>query len=91
MNTPDALDNGSELNGVVFTTRFAGGKAGPTASKPSCAVRASSRRTPGRTIRRPAGSRTVPADPQTLALRPTRPARDHQRATDTPWRLCRSL
>ncbi len=41
-------------NGMVFTTRLAGGRAAATPSRPNCAAWASSRRTPDRTTPPPA-------------------------------------
>ena len=77
-------------NGMVFTTRFAGGRGGRAAtpapgSRPNPPAGASSRRTPLRTTRRPAGRSNACTRPRRSGYRPTRPAR-HDRRTTGPAR-----
>ena len=75
-------------NGMVYTTRLSGGSlrapAAATPSRPSCSGSASSRRTADPTTPPPAARSTIPADPEEVAARPTRPADHHRRTPDPP-------
>ena len=57
-------------NGLVFTTRLAGGKGGRNALEAELRRLASPRRTASRTTPDPGQSRAIPADPEELAPRP---------------------
>ncbi|MGE5137431.1 MAG: DDE-type integrase/transposase/recombinase [Gemmatimonadota bacterium] len=52
-------------NGMVFTTRFSGGKGGATAWKPDCAAWESGRRTAARTTPRPRAKSNGSSRPST--------------------------
>src|SRR3954451_15038547 len=79
-------------NRMVFTTRYAGGRGGRNHLEHELRdlhVRRS--RTAIPTIRRPRQGRTVPADAEEMATRPTRSAGHHRRAANTARRVHRNL
>ena len=70
-------------NGMVFTTRFAGGTtAAATASRPNSSDSASPEELATQPPHHLRQGRTLPTDHEDLAPRPTRPARHHRRAPD---------
>ena len=79
-------------NGMVYTTRLAGGRGGRNAFEHELRrlgiVQKNSRPEPPHHLRQ---GRTLPADPQEVAPRPTRPADHHRRTTDPPRRLPRRV
>lgn len=79
-------------NGMVFTTRLSGGNGRPQRLRsrpppPRCPPEELPAQPPDN-LRK---SRALPADPQTLAHRPTRPADDHPRGASTARPLRRPL
>ena len=68
-------------NGMVYTTRFAGGRGGRNAARDRAAPpRHRPEELPPEPPHHLRQGRTLPADHQEVAARPTRPARHHRRA-----------
>ena len=79
-------------NGMVFTTRFSGGKGGRNhleTRAPRAAHHPEER--PAQPPPDPRQGRTLPTDPQEMATRPTSPARHHRRAAGPARRLRRAV
>ena len=72
-------------NGMVYTTRFAGGKGGRSALEPNSAASTSPEERPTQPPHHLRQSRTLPADPQELAP-PANPPPRHDRSSTNPTR-----
>ena len=79
-------------NGMVFTTRFAGGRGGRNRLEAELRrLRHRPEELPTQPPHHLRQGRTVPTDPEEVAPRPTRPADHHRRAPDPPRHVPRRL